>query len=89
MSTVPASNRLAALQRNILVAVAAFVVHGAGGGVDGDGVLRGGVGVVLLGGHLRERWAKFVARLSRGLVEVGSGGGGGGGGESGSAGWSW
>jgi len=54
MSTVPAADRLAALQWNIHVAVAAFVEDGARGCVDGGG--RGGVargcslgGVV--GGH--------------------------------------
>jgi len=41
MSTVPAADRLAALQRNVHVAVAAFVQHGARGCVDGGG--RGGV----------------------------------------------
>jgi hypothetical protein len=52
MSTVPAANRLAALERDVLVAVAAFVVYGAGVGVDGGGVGRAGLrGVVLLGGH--------------------------------------
>jgi hypothetical protein len=52
MSTVPAPNRLATLQRNILIAVAALVVHGTGGGIDGGGVLRAGLrGVVGLGGH--------------------------------------
>jgi hypothetical protein len=66
MPTVPAPNRLAALQRHILIAVTAFVVHGAGVGVDDGCVLRaGGLGrVVLLGG----------------LGWVGCGGGGGGGG---------
>jgi hypothetical protein len=34
MSTVPAPNRLATLQRDILIAVAALVVYRAGGGVD-------------------------------------------------------
>lgn len=33
MSTVPASDRLAALQRDILIAIAALVVDGARGGV--------------------------------------------------------
>lgn len=63
MPTVPASNRLAALKRHVLIAVAAFVVHGAGGGVDGYGVVGGGAGVVGLGGHFG------VAR--GGLVECG------------------
>jgi hypothetical protein len=53
MSTVPAANRLAALKRDVLVAVTAFVMHGAGVCVDGGSVLRAGgrVGVVLLGRH--------------------------------------
>jgi hypothetical protein len=52
MSTVPAANRLAALERDVLVAVAAFVVYGASVGVDDGGVGRAGLrGVVLLGGH--------------------------------------
>lgn len=34
MSTVPAPNRLATLQRDILITVTALVVHGAGRGVD-------------------------------------------------------
>lgn len=56
MTTVPASNRLPPLQRDILVAVAALVVHGAGVGIDlsgigvgAAGVLAGGVGLLL--GH--------------------------------------
>jgi hypothetical protein len=52
MSAVPASDRLAALQRDILIAVAALVVYCAGGGIDDGGVLRARLGgVVLLGGH--------------------------------------
>jgi hypothetical protein len=51
MSTVPAPDRLAALERDILVAVAALVVDGARRGVDLCRVLRRGVGVVCLGGH--------------------------------------
>ena len=54
MPALPATNRLAALQRNVLVAVAALVVHCAR--VDVDLLLRfGGVGAavaaVLLCGH--------------------------------------
>lgn len=44
MPTVPAPNRLSALQRDILVAVAALVVYSAGAGV-GDRGVGGGVGV--------------------------------------------
>jgi hypothetical protein len=52
MSTVPAANRLAALERDVLVTIAAFVVYGAGVGVDDGGVGRAGLcRVVLLGGH--------------------------------------
>jgi hypothetical protein len=52
MTTVPAADRLAALERYVLIAVAAFVVDGAGVGVDDGGVGRGGLGwVVLLGRH--------------------------------------
>lgn len=42
MPTVPAPNWLAALQRDILIAIAALVVHGARVGIDGGsgGVLR-------------------------------------------------
>ena len=50
MSAVPAPNGLAALQRHVLVAVAALVVDGARRGVDGGGV-GGGLGGVGLGGH--------------------------------------
>jgi hypothetical protein len=51
MATVSASDGLAALQRDVLIAVAAFVVHGARVGVDGDVgcVLRAGLGVLLRG----------------------------------------
>ena len=57
MSAVPAPDRLAALQRHVLIAVAAFVVDGARVGVDDGRVLRGvvvaaaggGGGIVLLG----------------------------------------
>jgi hypothetical protein len=51
MTTVPATNGLAALQRDILIAVAAFVVDGARVGVDGDArrVLGAGLGVLLRG----------------------------------------
>jgi hypothetical protein len=52
MSTVPAANRLAALERDVLVTIAAFVVYGAGVGVDYGGVGRAGLrGIVLLGRH--------------------------------------
>jgi hypothetical protein len=52
MSTVPAANGFAALERDVLVAVAAFVVYGASVGVDDGGVGRAGLcRVVLLGGH--------------------------------------
>jgi hypothetical protein len=52
MTTVPATDRLAALKRYVLIAVAAFVVDGAGVGVDDGGVGRGSLGwVVLLGRH--------------------------------------
>jgi hypothetical protein len=47
MSTVPASDRLSPLQRNIHVAVAALVVDGARSCVNGAG--GGRVGVCLLG----------------------------------------
>jgi hypothetical protein len=38
MPTVPAPNRLSALQGNVLVAVAALVVYGAGAGVGERGI---------------------------------------------------
>lgn len=63
MSTVPAPDRLAALERDVLVAVAAFVVDGARGGVDLRRVLRGVVRVVGVGGH-------FGAREMVGLVRA-------------------
>jgi hypothetical protein len=54
VSTVSASNRLAALKGYVLIAVAAFVMYGAGVGVD-DGCVLGAAlglsGVVGLGGH--------------------------------------
>lgn len=50
MSAVPAPNGLAALQRHVLVAVAALVVDGAGCGVDGAGGLVGGGGLLGLVG---------------------------------------
>jgi hypothetical protein len=64
MPTLPAPYGLAALERHVLVAVAALVVHGAGVDVD---LLLGFCGAavvaaVLLGGHFGERFAKMGAR---------------------------
>ena len=54
MSTVPTPNRLAALQRDVLIAVAALVVDGARGGIDGRaGVLRAGLLRLVAGVGLR------------------------------------
>ena len=50
MTTVPAPNRLATLQRNVLIAVAAFVMYGARSCVDGGSVCCGGVVVGAVGG---------------------------------------
>ena len=53
VSTVPAADRLAALERDVHVAVAALVVHGARGCVDGAGGsgIRGGLLGVVCRGH--------------------------------------
>ena len=50
MTTVPAPDGLAALERHVHVAVAALVVDGAGCGVDGAGGLVGGRGLLGLVG---------------------------------------
>jgi hypothetical protein len=50
MTTVPAPDGLAALERHVHVAVAALVVDGAGCGVDGAGGLVGGGGLLGLVG---------------------------------------
>lgn len=50
MATVPAPNGLAALERDVLIAVAALVVHGARVGVD-DGRVGDRLGVAVLLGH--------------------------------------
>lgn len=63
MSTVPAPDRLAALERDVLIAVAAFVVDGARGGVDLRRVLRGVVRVVGVGGHIGAREMVVRVRL--------------------------
>jgi hypothetical protein len=78
MSAVPAANGLAALERDVLVAITAFVVDGAGVCVDGRGVLRagGGIGVVLLGRHFgRGIWGlSDVGRFVRARFSGGVGG---------------
>jgi hypothetical protein len=52
MSTVPAADRLAALEGNVLIAVTAFVMDSTGVGVDDSRVLGAGLrGVILLGRH--------------------------------------
>ena len=77
MPTVPAANGLAALERHVLVAVAALVVHCARVGVDLSCVARGaaGVGVAggvagLGGGHFGD-CSVVGRRLSGGLSEEG------------------
>jgi hypothetical protein len=60
MPAVPAANGLAALERDVLVAVAALVVDGARVGVDGGCVLLVRWGVVLLGRHFR--WGVWGVR---------------------------
>lgn len=76
MTTVPAANRLAALQRDILIAVAALVVYGAGVEVDGSGGvlrcgLRGVVAGVLLGHFGRARGlCEYVCMSGEGLACV-------------------
>lgn len=70
MSALPAADGLAALQRNVLVAVAALVVDCARVDVDlllGFGSVGAAIVAVLLGGHFEICVGGFVERY--GLVE--------------------
>lgn len=69
MTTVPAPNRLSALQRDIHVAVAALVVDSARSCVDlADGCWVGGLLGVVGGGHFGGGFVCEVWLVGRGLT---------------------